>query len=51
MSPVASYFLGILTIVLILFIFWLISVNSPTFETLYENSICWKICDETQQSS
>lgn len=45
MNPVVAYFLGVLTIVLILFFFWLISTNSESFKTIYENSICWQICE------
>lgn len=44
MSPISAYFFGILTIIIIIFIFWLISSNNESFRTLYENSICWNIC-------
>lgn len=47
MSPVAAYFIGIITVVIIIFFFWLISINSENFKTLYENSICWQICDSS----
>lgn len=48
MSPVAAYFIGVLTIVLIIFIFWLISINNNNFKDLYSNTVCWQICDKDE---
>jgi hypothetical protein len=44
MNAVAAYFLGILTVIIILICFWLLGNVNPTINTTYKNSICYGIC-------
>jgi hypothetical protein len=43
MSNYVSYFLGILTVLIILIIFWFLSISIPAFNEAYKNSVCYKI--------
>ena len=44
MSPYTAYFLGILTVLLIIVPFWVLSLFVTSIKTAYTNSVCYKIC-------
>uniref|UniRef100_A0A6C0AED0 Uncharacterized protein n=1 Tax=viral metagenome TaxID=1070528 RepID=A0A6C0AED0_9ZZZZ len=44
MSDIVSFFLGMLTIILLLLIFWYPSTMISSFKEIYKNSICYNIC-------
>lgn len=44
MNSVVSYFLGIVTILILLFVFWYIASINGFFNKYYKESICYKIC-------
>lgn len=45
MTTIEAYFLGLLTMLLILFPFWYLGSVDTTFKNLYADTICWKICN------
>ena len=47
MSPVAAYFFGILTVLIILISFWFLATINQTINTTYKNSVCYSICSYT----
>ena len=50
MNALGAYFLGVLTIIIVLVSYWFISINNSTFKNLYSNSVCWQICDSSQST-
>lgn len=46
MSPFTAYFLGILTVLLILIPFWAIAVNFSPIGDSYRSVMCYKICPD-----
>lgn len=44
MSNYAAYFLGILTVLIILIPFWYIATSSASVREAYENTVCRDIC-------
>jgi hypothetical protein len=45
MDSIVAFFLGLLTMLLILLPFWYIASFDTTIKTSYANTICWKICN------
>ena len=45
MSHYEAYFLGVLTIILIMVPFWILTLYIPSVKKGYKSSICYKICD------
>ena len=43
MSPIAAFLLGILITIIVLFIYWFLASHNSVFNSLYANSVCWKI--------
>ncbi len=43
-KPISAYFLGILTVFLLLLLYWFIGTTNKTINRTYRNSICYGIC-------
>jgi hypothetical protein len=42
--PLAAYFFGVLTVILILLIYWIVAVYVRPVGNAYANSVCYGIC-------
>ncbi len=45
MQSIVAFFLGLLTMLLILLPFWYIASFDNTIKKSYANTICWKVCN------
>lgn len=44
MSPLAAYFFGILTIIIIIIPFYILSTINSAVNTAYRNTFCYGVC-------